>query len=301
VKSAVLVVGEGCRACRGRAASKKSRTRASESGFPTDLRRGSGDGGNRAAVAVLTAIVVVRARTFRELGLTRTPLAPHRSSLRELARSGLWIGVRILLGEGFLPVLAFFVAGYGAAATTAHAVGLRLESLIAVFALGFSGAASAVAAWARQDHDWRALRDLRSALLIIGGAYSATLSLVVLASGDFLTRVVFEVEDPTALDMFHALVPLVVAYFVADTSVTVSMGYLVGLSDTRLPTLVVAAGYWIVGLGIGIPLAEFTDLGFYGLWLGMIVGACATAAFTFARSGHHIRSLKAEPQQANHG
>ncbi|WNI18663.1 MATE family efflux transporter [Actinacidiphila sp. ITFR-21] len=243
------------------------------------------------ALVVVAVTAVLLGGGFRELALRGARLVPRPAMLLDLARVGVWIGARILLGEGFLPVLAFFVARFGADATTAHAIGLRLESLVVVFALGFSGAATTVAAWARADGDWRALRDLRSSLLLIGLVYSLGLSAVILASSGFTGRVVFGLHEPKAEGMLHKLVFLVVAYFVVDTLITMSMGYLVGLSDTRLPTLVVAAGYWVVGLGTGVLLSELTPLDFYGLWLGVITGGCVIAVFVFARTGQHIASL----------
>ncbi|MFI0168935.1 MATE family efflux transporter [Streptomyces sp. NPDC017095] len=245
----------------------------------------------RAFIVLAVAVLLLTGR-FRGLGLRNVSLAPRLPLLGELLAVGSWIGVRILLGEGFLPVLAFFVGGFGADATAAHAIGLRLETLVVVFALGFSGAATTVAAWAREDGDWRALRDLRNALVTIGLGYCAGLSAVMLASSGFITRVLFGLHDPRAESMVHTLLPLVIAYLVVDTLITMSMGYLVGLSDTRTPTVVVGAGYWIIGLGTGILLSQLTPLGFYGLWVGVIVGGCGIGICVFARIGQHIAIVK---------
>ncbi|MEU3415592.1 MATE family efflux transporter [Streptomyces sp. NPDC006658] len=251
------------------------------------------------AFIVLAVTALLLTGRLRELGLRSAPLAPRLPLLGELLRVGSWIGVRILLGEGFLPVLAFFVGRFGADATAAHAIGLRLETLVVVFALGFSGAATTVAAWAREDGDWRALRDLRSALLTIGVGYSAGLSVVILASSGFITRVLFGLHDPRAESLVHELLPLVIAYFVVDTFITMSMGYLVGLSDTRTPTIVVGVGYWIIGLGTGVLLSELTPLGFYGLWLGVIIGGCGIGVFVFARTGWHVAITKSTREKGH--
>jgi multidrug resistance protein, MATE family len=85
------------------------------------------------------------------------------------------------------------------------------------------------------------------------------------------------------------LLPLLVGYFAVDMLGTILGGYLVGLQDTLVPTVVVILSYWVVGLGIGIFLAHHTALGFYGLWTGMVVGASLIPLFNFARSAHHIK------------
>lgn len=246
----------------------------------------------RMFASVLVGVVLLRGRTFRELDLRAGSPAPRPPMLLELGRVGAWIGVRILLGEGFLPVLAFFVARHGAHAVSAHAVALRLESLIVVFALGFSSAATAAAAWAHEEKDWRALRDLRTALLLIGLVYSLVLSSAVTLCFHGIVRDVFGIHDRGTQTTLSTLLPLLIVYIVVDTLVTMPMGYLVGLSDTRVPTAVVAAGNWILGLGSGAALSEFTPLGFYGLWLGAGIGTTCVTAFCFARAGQHIKTLR---------
>lgn len=246
----------------------------------------------RILIVMATFAVVYRGRAFKDLAIRNATPDLRLPMLIELVRVGLPIGVRILLGEGILPVLAFFVARYGADATAAHAVGLRLESLIAVCALGFSSAATTVAAWARTDRDWRALRDLRSVLLLIGAVYAVALSLIVAATFSFIVRVVFSLHEPSTEATLVTLLPLVIGYFVIDTFGIIFNGYLVGLLDTLIPTVVVMVSYWIVGLGFGVLLAGHTPLGFYGLWWGMVISGGLIALFNFSRSAHHIRVLK---------
>ncbi|MFD7923865.1 MATE family efflux transporter [Streptomyces sp. NPDC059740] len=246
----------------------------------------------RLLVLVLVTAQIRYGRGFRQLRLRAEPAGPRLVAQRELLGAGAWIGVRIVLGEAFVPVLAFFVAPYGVAATAAHTVGLRLESLITVFALGLSSAATTVAAWAREDSNWRALSDLRSALLRIGTVYAVGLSALVAVGYGFVVQTLFGVKDPESVVAAHQLLPYVVAFILVDTLVTLPMGYLVGLSDTRVPALVVAAGYWVLGLGLGTTLARFTGLGFRGLWLGVILGAAAVALFCFARLARHITAIR---------
>jgi multidrug resistance protein, MATE family len=243
----------------------------------------------RILVVVAAYTVLYRTGVFRDLDLRNVPQGLSLPMLAELVRVGLPIGVRILFGEGFIPVLVFFVARFGADATAAHAVGLRLESLIWGVALGFSSAAATLAAWASSDRDWRALRELRSALLLVAAVYVAVLAVILTTGFSFVVQVVFSLREPSAVAILSNLLPLLVGYFAVDMLGTILGGYLVGLQDTLVPTVVVILSYWVVGLGIGIFLAHHTALGFYGLWTGMVVGASLIPLFNFARSAHHIK------------
>jgi len=247
----------------------------------------------RLLIIVAAVAVLHRGRAFRDLTLGRASRRPQPKLLLELARIGAPIGARILLGEGFLPVLAFFVARFGADATTAHAVGLRVVSLISVIALGFSSAATTMSAWARSDGSPWALRELRAALLLVGGGYAVVLSAATALGFGFVVDVLFALDDASAEPALRGLLPLVLAYFVLDTLGTVLAGFLVGQLDTLVPTLVVMVSFWGVGLGAGLLLSGPGGFGFSGLWVGMSIGAALVAVFNVARSARHITALAA--------
>ncbi|MFD9735818.1 MATE family efflux transporter [Umezawaea sp. NPDC059074] len=232
---------------------------------------------------IVAALAVVHRKVFPDAVRWR----PDIRALGQLARVGAPIGVRILLGEGFLPILAFFMARFGAEATTAHAVALRLVTLISVVALGFSSAAATMSAWARADRSPTALRGLRSALLLVGGCYAVVLSAATAGAFGFVVDVLFGLRDVGAKSALHVLLPLVLGYFVLDTLGTMLNGYLVGMQDTLLPTVVVMVSFWVVGLGTGLLLSGPVGMGFSGLWVGMAVAALLVFVFNVARSGYH--------------
>lgn len=249
----------------------------------------------RMLIVVAAVIVLHRGRAFRDLALGRASLRPRLKLISELVRVGTPIGVRIMLGEGFLPVLAFFVTRFGADATTAHTIGLRLVSLISVIALGFSSAATTMAAWARADRSPRALRELRYALLLVGGGYAVVLAAVTALVFDFVVQVLFGLNDQSAESALRVLLPLVLGYFLLETLGTVFSGYLVGMVDTLIPTIVVMVSYWGVGLGVGLLLSGPVGMGLYGLWTGMAFGAGLIAVFNVFRSSHRIKVLRNAP------
>jgi multidrug resistance protein, MATE family len=247
----------------------------------------------RMLVVVAAVVVMHRGQAFRDLALGRASLRLRPKLMLELLRVGTPIGARIVLGEGFLPALAFFVARFGADATTAHAIGLRLVSLISVVALGFSSAATTLAAWARTDGSPQALRELRSALLLVGGGYAVVLSAATALAFNFVVDVLFALDDESAQGALRALLPLALAYFVLDTLGAVFGGYLVGMLDTLVPMVVVMVSFWVAGLGTGLLLSGPAGMGFYGLWAGMALGSALVAVFNILRATHHIRALRA--------
>lgn len=246
----------------------------------------------RGGIIVVATVVLLRGRVFASLRLRAASPRIDFRKIVGLLRVGAPIGVRILSGEGFLPVIAFFIAGFGTDATAAHAVGLRVETLISVFALGFSAAATTLAAWAWSDGDWRALRRVKNALLLVSIIYVVALDVIVATTFGFIQHTVFGITSPQVTALLWGLLPLLLLSFTFETIGAMYNGFLVGVQDTYLPTLVVVTSYWIFGVGLGIFLANAASLGFYGLWVGMLAASLIVAVFNIVRAGTHVRRLR---------
>lgn len=246
----------------------------------------------RAAIIIVATVVLLRAQIFAPLGLRAASLRIDFRQIMGLLQVGIPIGVRIMAGEGFLPVIAFFIAGFGTNATAAHAVGLRVDTLVSVFALGFSAAATTLAAWAWADADWQALRRLKNALLLVSVIYVVALDIIVATTFGFIQHTVFGITSPQVTALLWTLLPLLLLSFSFGTIGAMYNGFLVGVQDTYLPTLVVVMSYWIFGLGFGLLLAHIASLGFYGLWVGMSSASLLITVFNFMRAGTHVRRLR---------
>ncbi|TCK65753.1 MATE family efflux transporter [Curtobacterium sp. PhB136] len=245
----------------------------------------------RLLIVIAAYAVLLRARAFRDLKLSESSRRPDLVALRNLSGLGLPIGVRILLGEGFLPVIAFFVAQYGADATAAHAVGLRVESLVGVFALGFSSAATTLAAWSRSARDWRRLQHLQWSLFIVAAGYALGVSALIALLFPQIQTQVFGLSSVTVSSLLWSLLPWVLLSFCFDSVGSMYNGFLVGMLDTKLPTLVVAISYWAFGLGLGMILA-WAGAGFFGLWIGMTAAGFVVTVFNVYRASVHVRRLR---------
>src|SRR3546814_6583534 len=59
---------------------------------------------------------------------------------------------------------------------------------------------------------------------------------------------------------------------IADVAQTISAGMLRGLRDTRVPMLLAAVGYWVLGVPTGAFLAFVVGLTGGGVWIGLATG-----------------------------
>ena len=64
-----------------------------------------------------------------------------------------------------------------------------------------------------------------------------------------------------------------------DGMQVMALGLLRGVKDTRVPLVLAAVSYWLIGIPCSYVLAFPMGYGGVGLWLGLVVGlACASGS-----------------------
>jgi MATE family multidrug resistance protein len=72
-------------------------------------------------------------------------------------------------------------------------------------------------------------------------------------------------------------------FFVADGIQAVAAGALRGMSDTRVPLLIAALSYWLIGFTAAYALAFRAELGAVGVWIGLSCGTAVHATLLILR------------------
>jgi len=96
-----------------------------------------------------------------------------------------------------------------------------------------------------------------------------------------LAALLTDLPDVGALAV--TLLPLAGLFQVFDGVQVVALGCLRGIGDTRVPTLIHVAGFWLVGIPLGYVLAFHHGLGPRGLWWGLVAALVAVAVVQFLR------------------
>ncbi|UNE54671.1 MATE family efflux transporter [Bartonella machadoae] len=243
----------------------------------------------RVLIVIAAAIILARNSAFHSFSLNYLRPKLEISRIITLLRIGLPIGIRILIAEGFPSVIVFMITAYGVQALAAHTIGMRLDMLISVVALGISSAAATIAAWYRADGNNIALKQLRMSVTVFAIAYVLFLSGVVYLFYEFILTTIFDISSDRVVVFSWELLPFILLSFAFGTLGVVLNGILVGLLDTFWSTIVVTISYWGVGLFLGVLMAHFFEYGFIGYWFGMIGASLIVSIFNYMRVGYLIK------------
>jgi MATE family multidrug resistance protein len=222
---------------------------------------------------MLAFVAAAAARQVGKSGWRWTGFKPR--VFWELVRLGVPASGQMLAEVGAFSLTSLLCARMGALSSAAHQIVLNLASLSFMIPLGVAHAAS-VRVGQGVGHR-RADRAVRSAwdALSLGVAFMSLTCLAYL----LLPRAIlgFYTSDARVLELGVRLLAVAGVFQVFDAVQVIMTGSLRGLGETRVPMVVNAVGYYLLGLPVGAYLAFGAGWGAFGLWIGLCLGLCSVA------------------------
>jgi multidrug resistance protein, MATE family len=199
----------------------------------------------------------------------------HWPVLRQLIIIGAPMSGTFALEYGLFAAAGLLMGWIGTAALAAHQIALTVASIIFMVPLGIGMAATVRVGQAAGRSDAAASRRAGMTAIAMGAAFMVTMVLAVIATRDFIPALflggITEANAQTAA-LASTLLLLGSTFFIADGVQTVAAGALRGLNDTRVPLLIAAVSFWLVGFTASYGLGFPAGLNEVGVWIGFTVG-----------------------------
>lgn len=230
---------------------------------------------------LLLILILLARRTLVPL------LRPFRPGVRELApllrmlRLGTPIGFQLMLEYGAFAFTGILVGLLGTVPMAAHQIAINLASLTFMVPLGVGQATAVLVGRAVGRGNPEGARRAASAGLVAGGAFMAASAAAFLLVPYGLARLY--TTEGVVLALAATLIPIAGIFQVSDGLQVVAAGVLRGVGDTRVPAVANAAGFWLLGIPVGLLLGFKSGMGAVGLWWGLAVGLGAVAVFMVVR------------------
>ena len=243
--------------------------------------------------AIAFAVYLVRSKRFAPLHLFAHFEPPRMPVLRDLLRTGLPIGVTVLMEGGLFIVTALLIGRLGGVEAAAHQIAINVASLCFMIPFGLAEATTVRVGHAlgRGDRDGLRRAAFAGYALMFG---TQAVSGVLLLFGNHALAGLYTADAAVAA-LAATLLWYAAAFQFPDGVQVLSAGALRGLRDTRRPMLLAAFAYWGVGMPLGAGLGLGLGWGPQGMWMGLIVGLTAAAVLLSSR---FLRSSRRVPMQA---
>lgn len=198
------------------------------------------------------------------------------SSMRQLFATGLPISISVLLDSGAVSAEAILMGMIGTSALAAHYVALQVYGTLAMIQNGIGMAAAVRVAQAVGRNDGSGTKRAGIVAMLVGIVATVVLTVVVVKARLEITELFL--EKSAAGTEAAKLVAVGASFSFSYAIYSIALGSLRGLKDTQMPLLIVAIGYWIIGLSLSYVLGLKMGFGGVGIWIGMSTGTavCAT-------------------------
>jgi MATE family multidrug resistance protein len=206
----------------------------------------------------------------RDPGVTKVSWRPDPRRIRQLLRLGLPAAGQIGLEMAVFATVTVLVGKLSADVLAGHQVTMTTVTTTFMVPLGISSAAAVRVGHAIGRGDPAGAARSGWTALGLGATVMAASALALL----IFPKAIARLFTPDSA-IIAAAVPLlrVAAFFqLFDGLQVTATGALRGAGDTTTPMLCHFAGYWVIGLPLGVLLCFGESLGAMGLWMGLSAG-----------------------------
>lgn len=218
--------------------------------------------------------------TARRYRLFQRWWRPDWSAMRAVFRLGMPIGLT-MVAEGGLFVGSNMMMGWiGTRELAAHGIALQLASITFMVHLGLSNAATVRAGQAKGRNDAAFMKDAALTVTVV----SIVVALMAVAVFEWFPRPLVELyldathpETPAIVEIAVYLMFYAALFQLTDALQVIALGLLRGVQDTRVPMIIAAVSYWLIGMPVAYGLAFVAGIGPAGLWLGLVAGLSVAA------------------------
>lgn len=194
--------------------------------------------------------------------------------LGKLLAIGLPISGAFLLEYGLFAAAALLMGYIGTSAIAAHQIALQTAAVLYMVPFGISMAATVRVGQAVGRRDAEATRRAGFVAMILAVAFMVVMTAIVALTRHSIP-LLFLGDAAAAgetIALAATLLVLGATFFITDGAQTVAAGALRGLNDTRVPLLIAAFSFWVVGFLSSYGLAFSAGLGAIGVWIGLSLG-----------------------------
>lgn len=189
---------------------------------------------------------------------------------KEILAIGIPMGISIFVEISIFSIVTLMMANYSTATISAHQIAMNFTSLLYMIPLSISMGVTIlvgqeIGAGRYQNAKQYGYLSIGLAVFFsfisiailltfreqIAGLYTTDLSIIKLSMHFFIYAAFFQLSDAIQAPV---------------------QGILRGYKDVNITFLMAIISYWVIGLPIGYVMANFTNFGPFGYWIGLITG-----------------------------
>ncbi|WP_444998489.1 MATE family efflux transporter [Aliikangiella sp. IMCC44359] len=218
---------------------------------------------------------------YKALEIFKHKTLPSWIEMKEVFKLGFPMAITLGFEITMFAAVSLMIARYPTQTMGAHQIAVNIASLAFMIPLGISQAITARVGFFSGQNNPASTRLAGYTGIGVSAALSAfsasTMVLIPTLIVSFYTQDVEVIQIAVSLLFFAAV------FQFSDSIQVSSAGALRGVKDSKIPMIITAISYWLVGFPIGYFLAEKQGLQANGYWIGLIAGLSTAAILLLYR------------------
>ncbi|MGM9932159.1 MATE family efflux transporter [Pradoshia sp.] len=233
-------------------------------------------------VIMLIAIVITtRVHPFSEYGLLRSLPKPSLSEWGNTMKIGLPIGMAIFFETSIFAAVTLFMSSYNTITIASHQAAINFSSFLYMVPLSFSMALTILVGQEAGANQLKRAREFSLMGILFAVGFSCISAIILLVFRDQVAYLY--TNDPEVAILTAKFLIFAIFFQLSDALQAPIQGALRGYKDVNVTFFMTLLSYWVIGLPAGYALANYTALGAFGYWIGLITGLAIGAAGLSAR------------------
>lgn len=246
-------------------------------------------------ICIVAILITMKGQPFKTFQLYASWPKVHFVKWREICKIGVPIGLSIFAETSIFSIVAIMMSNYSTAVIGAHQIAMNFASLVYMIPLSISMGATILVGFevgAKRLKDARIYSYLSVVTAIIFSFLSATILII------FREQIASVYStDPQVIALATQFLIYAAFFQLSDAIQAPVQGALRGYKDVTITFIMAMISYWVIGLPLGYVVANYSDLGPFGYWIGLISGLTAGAVTLSFRLIIVQRKAKKESQE----
>ncbi len=237
-------------------------------------------------IVSLVAVIIYAVRVLPEHSLFQRFWRPDWDMFGRVLRLGVPIGLTTLAEVTLFATSAIMMGWLGQVPLAAHGIALNLASATFMVHLGLSNAATIRAGNALGRRDRAHLE--RGAIAVTGMSLVVSVLTIVLflTCAEPLISLFMEADNAQRgeiLAIGTGLLAMAALFQLVDGAQVIALGLLRGLQDAKVPMIMAALSYWVIGIPASYYFGFVQGMDGIGVWMGLVLGLAFAAVLLMAR------------------
>ncbi|UAT29169.1 MATE family efflux transporter [Bacillus badius] len=226
-------------------------------------------------ITIIAAFVIHREQPFSRYQIFHSFPPISLAKWKEILFIGIPIGLSIFFETSIFSAVTLLMSEYSTKVIAAHQVAINFASLLYMVPLSISMSLTIIVGF---EVGAARLKDAKVfSWLGVGAAICSALLCITLLMLFREPIASFYTKDPEVLKLTTHFLFFAALFQLSDAIQAPVQGALRGYKDVNTTFVMTMISYWVIGLPLGYYLANTTDFGAYGYWIGLISGLTAGA------------------------